>query len=105
MAIKTSDGRRSLEMSPELARRMAMRIVNVPLDHQEAAFAVVQGELEAMKKSEADKSLARQWVDASMEEIRRLVERSWRVARLAPSGALGAIAPLAVRGRSRALLP
>ena len=74
MAIKTSDGRRSLEMSPELARRMAMRIVNVPLDHQEAAFAVVQGELEAMKKSEADKSLARQWVDASMEEIRRLVK-------------------------------
>ena len=73
MAIKTSDGRRSFEMSSEFARRMAMRIVNVPVDHQEAAFAAVQGELEAMKKLAADKCLARQWVDASMEEIRRLV--------------------------------
>ena len=73
MAINTSDRRHSFEMSPELARRMAMRIVNVPADHQEAAFAAVQGELEAMKKSAVDKSLARQWVDASMEEIRRLV--------------------------------
>ena len=72
MAIKMSDGRHPLEMSPELARRMAMRIVNVPVDHQEAAYAAVQGELEAMKKSAVDKSLARQWVDASMEEIRRL---------------------------------
>ena len=52
---------------------MAMRIANVPVDHQEVAFAVVQGELETMKKSAADKCLARQWVDASMEEIRRLV--------------------------------
>jgi hypothetical protein len=73
MAIKTSDRSRFFEMSPELARRMAMRIVNVPIDHQEAAFAAVQAELEAMKKSAVDKSLARQWVDASMEEIRRLV--------------------------------
>ena len=72
MAIKTSGGRQSFEMSPELARRMAMRIANVPVDHQEAALATVQGELEAMKKSAADKSVARQWVDASMEEIRRL---------------------------------
>ena len=67
-----SDGRHPFEMSPELARRMAMRIVNVPVDHQEAAYAAVQGELEGMKKSAVDKSLARQWVDASMEEIRRL---------------------------------
>jgi hypothetical protein len=73
MPIKTSDGRHSFEVSPDLARRMAMRIVNVPVDHQEAGFAVVQGELEAMKKSAADKDLACQWVDASMEEIRRLV--------------------------------
>jgi hypothetical protein len=51
-----------------------MRIVNVPVDHQEAAYAAVQGELEAMKKSAVDKSLARQWVDANMEEIRRLVK-------------------------------
>ena len=72
MATKTSDGRHPFEMSPELARRMAMRIVNVPVDHQEAAYAAVQGELEGMKKSAVDKSLARQWVDASMEEIRRL---------------------------------
>jgi hypothetical protein len=42
MAIKTSDGQHPIEMSPELARRMAMRIVNVPVDRQEAAFAVVQ---------------------------------------------------------------
>ena len=73
MAIKTLDARHSIEMSPDLARRMAMRIVNVPIDHQVAAFAAVQGELDAMKRSAADKSLARQWVDASMEEIRRLV--------------------------------
>ena len=73
MAIKMSDGRQLYEMSPELARRMAMRIVNVPVDHQEAAYAAVQGELEGMKRSAVDKSLARQWVDASMEEIRRLV--------------------------------
>ena len=72
MATKMSDGRHLFEMSPELARRMAMRIANVPVDHQEAALAAVQGELEAMKKSAADKILARQWVDASMEEIRRL---------------------------------
>jgi hypothetical protein len=51
---------------------MAMRIANVPVDHQEAALAAVQGELEAMKRSVADKSQACQWVDASMEEIRRL---------------------------------
>jgi hypothetical protein len=73
MAIKTSDRRHSFEMPPELARRMAMRIVNVPIDHQEAAYAAVQGELQAMKKSAGDKSLERQWVDASIEEIRRLV--------------------------------
>ena len=73
MATKMSDGRHSFEMSPELARRMAMRIVNVPVDHQEAAYAAVQGELEGMKKSAVDESLARQWVDASMEEIRRVV--------------------------------
>jgi hypothetical protein len=73
MAIKTPDRSHYFEMSPELARRMAMRIVNVPIDHQEAAYAAVQGELEAMKKSAVDKSLARQWVDASMEEIRGLV--------------------------------
>ena len=73
MAIKTSDGQHPFEMSPELARRMAMRIVNAPVDRQEAAFAVVQGELEAMKKSAADKSLAGQWVNANMEEIRQLV--------------------------------
>jgi hypothetical protein len=73
MAIKMSDRIHSFEMSPELARRMAMRIVNVPVDHQEAAYAAVQGELEAMKKSAVDKSLARQWVGASMEEICRLV--------------------------------
>jgi hypothetical protein len=65
-------GERGVEPSTELARRMAMRIANVPVDHQEAALAAVQGELEAMKKSAADKSVARQWVDASMEEIRRL---------------------------------
>ena len=73
MAIKTSDGRHSFEMSPDLARRMAMRIVNVPIDHQEAAYAAVQGELEGMKKSAVDKRLTRQWVDASTEEIRRVV--------------------------------
>jgi hypothetical protein len=73
MAIKMSDGRHPFEMSPELARRMAMRIVNVPVDHQGAAYAAVQGELEGMQKSAVDKSLTRQWVDASMEEIRRLV--------------------------------
>jgi hypothetical protein len=73
MAIKMPDRSRSFEMSPELARRMAMRIVNVPIDHQEAAYAAVQGELEVMKKSAVDKNLARQWVDDSMEEIRRLV--------------------------------
>ena len=72
MAIKTSD-RHSIEMSPELAGRMAMRIVNMPVDHREAAFAAVQGELEAMQKSAVDKSRARQWVDGSMEEIRLLV--------------------------------
>ena len=73
MAIKTLDGGHSFEISPELARRMAMRIVNEPVDQQEAAFAVLKGELEAMKKSAADKSLAHRWVDASIEEIRRLV--------------------------------
>ena len=73
MAIKTSDGRHSFEMSPDLARRMAMRVVNVPIDHQDAAFAAVQAELEAMKKLAVDRSLARQWIDVSMEEIRRLV--------------------------------
>ena len=73
MATKMSDGRHLFEMSPELARRMAMRIVNVPIDHQVAAFAAVQAELEAMKKLAVDRSLARQWIDASMEEIRQLV--------------------------------
>ena len=73
MAIKTSDGRHSFEMPPDLARRMAMRIVNVPIDHQVAAFAAVQAELEAMKKLAVDRSLARQWIDASMEEIGQLV--------------------------------
>jgi hypothetical protein len=73
MAIKAPDGTHPSEVSPELARRMAMRVVNVPTDHQEAAFVAVQAELEAMKKSAADVTLARQWVDATMEEIGRLV--------------------------------
>jgi hypothetical protein len=73
MAIKAPDGRHQSEVSLELARRMAMRVVNVPTDHQEAAFADVQAELEAMKKSAADVTLARQWVNATMEEIGRLV--------------------------------
>jgi histidinol-phosphate/aromatic aminotransferase/cobyric acid decarboxylase-like protein len=73
MAIKAPDGRHLSEVSPELSRRMAMRVVNVPTGHQEAAFAAVQAELEAMKKSAADVTLARQWVDATMEEIGGLV--------------------------------
>jgi hypothetical protein len=52
---------------------MAMRIVNVPLYHKEAAYAAVQGEIAEMKNSAVDKSLGAQWVDASMEEIHRLV--------------------------------